>query len=101
MAASREWLVNSLITSHANASARHAMLAGIAPANTTDNGRTVCTCFGIGEKQIVKAITDFECCSIASVGKHTTAGTNCGSCRSEISALVQKHKIEDTEAVPA
>ena len=53
-----------------------------------DCGRTVCACFGVGEKTILKAIREHRLTSAADVGKHLKAGTNCGSCVAEIKTLL-------------
>ena len=93
VAASREWLVNALNKPHNDRTLRHALLAARAPTNSSNHGRLICTCFSIGENQIIDSITNGGCSTIASVGKALCAGTNCGSCRGEISALIKKMQI--------
>ncbi len=52
-----------------------------------DPGATVCSCNGIGVNQIIAAIRN-GCHSVEAVGKATSAGTNCGSCRAEIRGII-------------
>jgi assimilatory nitrate reductase catalytic subunit len=68
-------------------------MAGRAPADQIDKGAIVCSCFGIGDKQIANAVESGACTTTADVGKALGAGTNCGSCRNEIDVIVrQLHK---------
>jgi len=96
--ATRDWLVTALTKEH-DTNSRHALLAANPPANAIDAGRKVCTCFGVSEDQILDVITANDCQTVACVGKLTQAGTNCGSCRSDISALVKARKA--TVSYPA
>ncbi len=56
-----------------------------------DQGRTVCSCFQVAEKTIKQAIVD-GCHSVAALGDKLQCGTNCGSCKPELSALIQAQK---------
>ena len=51
-------------------------------------GGEICACFGVSCGAVEAAITD-GATSLAAVGAKTQAGTNCGSCRSEIRALLR------------
>ena len=53
-------------------------------------GRTVCSCYSVGEKTIIKAI-EGGCSSVNELGEKLKCGTNCGSCKSELSQLVKAH----------
>jgi assimilatory nitrate reductase catalytic subunit len=66
---------------------RHALLAGKAAADAPDPGRTVCSCFSVGENAIRAAIAG-GCDSTAALGKKLRCGTNCGSCLPELKALL-------------
>ena len=98
VSASRDWLVSALTKEH-DAHSRHSLLAATAPANAIDAGRKVCTCFGVSEEQILQTITENECQSVDAVGKLTQAGTNCGSCRSDISALLKARDLSRNNPV--
>ena len=66
------------------------VLAGQVPADMPDPGPTLCSCFGIGVNTILRAIEDEGLLSVEEVGKALSAGTNCGSCRPEIAALLDR-----------
>ncbi|APG94447.1 nitrate reductase [Sinorhizobium americanum] len=87
VAVARNWAVSQLGVSHANLSKRFAMAAGRPGADKPDPGATVCSCFSVGVNQITTAIRE-GCHSVEAVGEKTSAGTNCGSCRSEIRGII-------------
>jgi assimilatory nitrate reductase catalytic subunit len=66
------------------------LLAGRPGREQTDIGPIVCACFNVGLNQIMAAIEAGEARSVAEVGALLSAGTNCGSCRPEISALLPR-----------
>ncbi|WP_426816502.1 molybdopterin-dependent oxidoreductase [Winslowiella sp. 2C04] len=70
---------------------RHALLAGYA-AQGEAKGRTVCSCFGVGEQQIVAAIAS-GCVTPEALGKKLQCGTNCGSCIPELKQLITRSEI--------
>ncbi|MEX1154347.1 (2Fe-2S)-binding protein, partial [Parvibaculum sp.] len=49
----------------------------------------VCACFGVGAKRIAQTVAERKLTTVASVGEALGAGTNCGSCRPEIRALIE------------
>ncbi len=67
---------------------RVALLAGLPTAGAEDMGATVCACFNVGEKTLVKAIQTRGLTSYQQVGECCKAGTNCGSCVPEIKKLL-------------
>lgn len=84
---SRSWAAELLQASFTDPRARLAVLAGRPGAGAVDRGATVCTCFNVGSRQIGAAIAA-GCTTIESIGEALQAGTNCGSCRSEIAAAI-------------
>ena len=68
-------------------SGEHA-LTGCPPAGIPDPGPVLCSCFGIGVNTIVAAIETGRAVSVEAIGTALGAGTNCGSCRPEIAALL-------------
>lgn len=56
------------------------------------NGKQICSCYAIGEKPIVAAIKQ-GCSSVEQLGDKLKCGTNCGSCKSELSALIGQHRV--------
>ncbi|MDY1038308.1 nitrate reductase [Lelliottia sp. CFBP8978] len=66
---------------------RHTLLAGRAAGERVEQGRIICSCFGIGETVIREAIAD-GCHSPAALGAKLRCGTNCGSCVPELKGLI-------------
>jgi assimilatory nitrate reductase catalytic subunit len=87
VAVSRQWAAGLLASSHPQARDRFAVLAGRAGSDRPDPGATVCACFSVGANQIAGAVAG-GCRSIADIGRLLGAGTNCGSCRSEIKGII-------------
>ena len=97
----REALLAAFVTPPADAQARHALLGANAPGNQAQAGRTVCSCFSVGENSIRAAIAD-GCASAAALGEKLRCGTNCGSCVPELKALLAEaaHQPGGGERVP-
>ena len=62
-------------------------LAGLPVGGRAQAGRTICACFSVGENTLREAIAG-GAASLEAIGESTRAGTNCGACRPEISALI-------------
>ncbi len=90
---SRSWLVNQLCASHESKISRYELLAGRPGAEGQDIGAIVCSCFSVGRNQIVDAVTKKGCVTLPSVGGCLKAGTNCGSCRSEIQEILNEFVV--------
>ncbi|WP_375691351.1 molybdopterin-dependent oxidoreductase [Pseudooceanicola sp. LIPI14-2-Ac024] len=65
-------------------------LTGRTPADRPDPGPVLCSCFGVGVNTILSAIESDGLMSVEAVGAALQAGTNCGSCRPEIAALLAR-----------
>ncbi|QCJ00018.1 nitrate reductase [Agrobacterium larrymoorei] len=87
VAVARNWAISQLSVEHADLRTRYALVAGRPGADKPDPGATVCSCFSVGINQITAAIRD-GCHTVEAVGKCLNAGTNCGSCRAEIRAII-------------
>ena len=68
---------------------RFALLAGGPADQSQAPGAIICSCFQIGENQIIEAI-DAGHRSADALGRVLKCGTNCGSCIPELSALLAK-----------
>jgi assimilatory nitrate reductase catalytic subunit len=90
---SRVWACEQLVAQHSSQRARLAVLAGRPRSRSDDRGSIICSCFGVGTNEIAAAIAG-GCLSADEVGKELKAGTNCGSCRSDIKRLIAKHRSE-------
>jgi assimilatory nitrate reductase catalytic subunit len=70
-----------------NRQARFGVIATRSGADRPDPGAQVCACFSVGANQISAAIAG-GCTTVDAVGNTTSAGTNCGSCKAEIRAML-------------
>ena len=59
-------------------------------------GATVCTCMGVTQGEITKAIGALDLQTVEQVGAHTRAGTGCGTCQREIEAVLRARAETDT-----
>ncbi|MBY6067959.1 molybdopterin-dependent oxidoreductase [Leisingera aquaemixtae] len=69
------------------------ILTGVPAADQPDPGPLVCACFNVGASSILQAIETGGLLSVADVGAALQAGTNCGSCRSDIAALLARAAV--------
>jgi assimilatory nitrate reductase catalytic subunit len=82
----RDWLVGLFRQECLSTSERRTLLAG-RPAEGPAPEAPVCICHGVGSRAIHAAIAaGFK--DVEAIGRATRAGTNCGSCRPEIRALL-------------
>ncbi len=65
------------------------VLTGLTPADKPNPGPVVCACFGVGVNTILNAIETQGLMSVEAIGEALSAGTNCGSCKPEIGALLE------------
>ncbi len=83
----REWIAEQLGSDTAAASE---LLAGRPMSPAADRGAIVCVCFNVGETAIRDAIAEQQLTSVEAVGCALRAGTNCGSCRPAIRAILEQ-----------
>ena len=67
------------------------VLAGRPAADQPDPGPTVCACLNVGLNTILRCIEQDRVFSLEALGAALGAGTNCGSCRPELAALIARH----------
>ncbi|WP_448207399.1 molybdopterin-dependent oxidoreductase [Azospirillum sp. sgz302134] len=84
----RGWLVDLLSAEALDAPARRALLSGRSPVPTVDEGRTVCSCFGVGINRLIATLRSQRLTTVQEVGQALKAGTNCGSCIPEIKEII-------------
>lgn len=82
-------IVQAFATAPVTAQARHSLLTGRSLSTTYAPGRTVCSCYSVGENAIRAAIAA-GCTSTAALGKTLRCGTNCGSCLPELKTLLSE-----------
>jgi NifU-like protein len=68
-------------------------------------GRVVCTCFGVTEKEIERVILDNDLTTVEQVTNYCKAGGGCGGCKGEIEKIIERvqgnRAREKATAVPA
>ena len=64
------------------------LIAGRPGADMPDPGALVCACFDVGVNTITAAIRDGRAQTVEQIGQTLRAGTNCGSCRSQIAGII-------------
>ncbi|GAA3859288.1 molybdopterin-dependent oxidoreductase [Celeribacter arenosi] len=69
------------------------VLSGRTPANRPDPGPVLCSCFSVGVNTILRAIETDGLMTVEAVGAALSAGTNCGSCKPEIAALLAQTNL--------
>ena len=84
---SRSWLSGLFAEDMISANARRSLLTGQPQDSGADIGAIVCSCFGIGQRQISAEILK-GARNVEAIGQRLKAGTNCGSCKPEIGKLV-------------
>ena len=65
-------------------------ISGRPPADQPDPGPVVCSCFSVGVNTILNAIEAQGLSSVDDIGRALQAGTNCGSCKPELAALLER-----------
>jgi assimilatory nitrate reductase catalytic subunit len=90
--------VNSCFDEALNNKTMSALLSATAPLEFT-RGKVICSCFNVHEKTINEAIAS-GAQSVGELGKQLKCGTNCGSCKSELSQMLKaastsQHKDPD------
>jgi assimilatory nitrate reductase catalytic subunit len=89
----RDWIAAQL---SADAASAPELLAGRSASPAPDRGAILCVCFDVGTKTILGTIASQNLTSVDAVGKLLNAGTNCGSCRSAIRALLEQAAASET-----
>ena len=87
---SRAWLSSLFLKERITDTDRGGLLAGQPADPRAETGPLVCSCFGVGRKQLCEGIRQFKLTTAQQVGQKLRAGTNCGSCVPEIKALLNQ-----------
>jgi assimilatory nitrate reductase catalytic subunit len=87
----RDWIGDQLGTASA---AAPELLAARAMIPQADRGPIICVCYDVGAKTIVQSIKEHQLETVEAVGCALNAGTNCGSCRPAIKALLESIRSE-------
>jgi assimilatory nitrate reductase catalytic subunit len=62
-------------------------------ATGADTGPRVCACFGVGRNAVRYAVVTHRLNSVAEIGLHLHAGTNCGSCIPELEEILRDVRV--------
>lgn len=84
---SRGWLGSTFSKQEIDSKTRLSLLAG-KQSGAKDEGKIICSCFGIGINTIVECIKENKLTSVDAIGKSLKAGTNCGSCVPELTEIL-------------
>ena len=89
----RNWLISLFARGHLQNADRHAILAGRPLRAAQDTGPIVCSCFAVGRNTLCKLIASAALTDSRQVGEQLRAGTHCGSCLTEIEALLARRGL--------
>lgn len=64
-------------------------------------GRVVCNCFGVTEKEIERVIQENNLTSVEEVTNYCKAGGGCGGCQGEIEKIIEKIQGDKMKELPA
>lgn len=84
----RDWLISLFEKEQISKNERIGLLSGKPSAYQEDTGKTICACFNVGEKTIVKKIHENNLTTTEQIGECLQAGTNCGSCLPELRGIL-------------
>jgi len=85
---SRDWLMALFKKATLADKDKMFLLSGRSNDASEDAGVNICACFGVGKNTIVRMINEMNINSVEEIGKSLKAGTNCGSCIPELTALL-------------
>lgn len=92
---SLEWAQAQFALDRLDERDRAGLLAGRPANDIFDPGPMVCSCFSVGVNTIRRAIAEQNTLTVEAVGVALQAGTNCGSCKPEIQALLDTELASD------
>ena len=93
----KTWLAEQLDVTEVDAPLRTQLLAGRPLQPGLDRGPIVCACFNVGASEITAAIREGGCRTVADIGAALKAGTNCGSCRSDVARVIAATDMRHTD----
>lgn len=91
----RDWIA-SRFAEPLSAADRAVLLLGRGPGSE-DQGALVCACMAVGSRRIEAAI-EAGALDVDAVGAATAAGTNCGSCRTDIARMIAAARLIEKAA---
>jgi NifU-like protein len=89
---------------HCSVMGREALEAAIANYRgqkvTKEDFEVICNCFGVTDREIIKAIRENDLKTVEQVTYYTKAGGGCGQCHPKIEAIIEKVKKEIEKEAP-
>lgn len=89
---------------HCSVMGREALEAAIANYRgekvEKEDFEVVCTCFGVTDREIIRAIRENNLTTVEQVTYYTKAGGGCGGCHPKIEALIEKVRKEMAKEAP-
>ncbi len=90
---SRNWLSSLFLKHKLEDDERAGLLGGRSAETRADGGSLICACYGVGRTTISAAIREHKLNSTQQIGQRLRAGTNCGSCLSELQTLLNEQRV--------
>lgn len=87
---SRNWIAQLFEQDEVSNDDRLTLLTAKPAGAVAEKGDIVCSCFNVGLLEIQRAILDGQAHSVAAIGQALQAGTNCGSCQSELGQILEQ-----------
>lgn len=92
---SRNWITGLFAQDELNAQDRLSLLSAKPAGKVAEKGAIVCSCFNVGLLEIQRAIVEEGRMSVEAIGVALKAGTNCGSCQSEIQQILEETQTNE------
>lgn len=92
---SRNWITGLFAQEELDAQDRLSLLSAKPAGKVAEKGAIVCSCFNVGLLEIQRAIVEEGRMSVEAIGVALKAGTNCGSCQSEIQQILEETQTND------
>jgi assimilatory nitrate reductase catalytic subunit len=93
----RGWLLDQLGTAPAESDRALLLQGGAIGDPAIIRGQVVCACFDVSVPQIEAYAAANPTAGIKSLGRALKAGTNCGSCRAQIGAILKARQVVDAK----
>jgi NifU-like protein len=89
---------------HCSVMGREALEAAIANYRgekvTKEDFEVICNCFGVTDREIIKAVRENDLKTVEQVTYYTKAGGGCGQCHPKIEAIIEKVRKEMEKGAP-
>jgi len=73
----------------------------VAPHDHEHEGKIVCTCFGVTDKEIERVVRENSLTTVEQVTNYCKAGGGCGGCKGEIEKIIQSVLGQKAQSAPS